>query len=171
MEDDTLTWKRKITGQRDSSHHCSVHLLSSLRNEDYVLIMLIRDCVTREAASLWCCSLILFSFKYSIQIVFMSQSTHSMLISIRQWFCSFIMAHFSKECSCSMYWSEIRRFLDLHNDHYQCSIRLCSFYFKAYVSDSSIDSRSYEKRMIITAFAAIGTSILFNNLVHWVENR
>lgn len=53
----------------------------------------------------------------------------------------------------------------------QYSVHLCSFYFDANISNSSVDSRSCEKRMIITAFAAIGTNILSNNRIRRVENR
>ncbi len=45
-----------------------------------------------------------------------------------------------------------------------CSLMF--FLFEVKVCSSSIDSISHVKRMIITAFAAFGTSVLSQNLVH-----
>jgi hypothetical protein len=55
------------------------------------------------------------------------------------------------------------------NQSYQYSVCLFSS-FKPKIYSLFADLSSYDKRIIITAFAAFGTSVLFQNLAHWKKN-
>ena len=131
--------RKNITHQMNYSHHSCVHLLSTFRKYDELLLLMINDRMTSEYASLWFSSLIFFIFNLSIQVVFESSKSHSILICSCQWFHSVVVGHSSKKYCKSMCCSQMTGFMNQYkssNDlvHLLCSVMLYESVGDAYQS-------------------------------------